>query len=506
MTRDETIALLLECEEKRVEARAAALAENKSEDEARSAAREAAKVHWNAWARRLLAERRAIEADGHWDVEKIQGGELKPKNDATRVWMQKASVIFSSCYFLVKEVEKTENSHEEECNRNEDRGLHVEEIRIGAAPINFEGFIFPDTVQFEGAIFSSYVRFNSATFSGRVFFYNTQFFETARFDNATFSTGTSFERATFFKDARFNSTTFIGASSFYSATFTEDALFIRAKFSNHTWFNSTTFIGCARFSDAIFSGGTSFKNATFRDAASYSKAKFLRDANFKGIKVERSLDLTAASFAEVPAFNQADFKQAPDLDYVKFPLPAFWIGSDETELPPKYRAIRRMAIQGADYEREQMAFKGELRSRRGTTDKWWLLGTWLGMFYDGVADCGRSFVRPLLIWFASVLTFAILYLRTTVDYGSEGWSRCIAEDGVPILKALYLSGRNALVLFSGARDVRISQAYKCLFGGTDAQPRIPDSISFLESFVQIPLSATLIFLFLLAVKNRFRVK
>ena len=53
-----------------------------------------------------------------------------------------------------------------------------------------------------------------------------------------------------------------------------------------------------------------------------------------------------------------------------------------------------MAIQGADYEREQMAFKGELRSRRWTTDKWWHLGTWFGMFYDGVADCGRSIVRP----------------------------------------------------------------------------------------------------------------
>jgi len=31
-------------------------------------------------------------------------------------------------------------------------------------------------------------------------------------------------------------------------------------------------------------------------------------------------------------------------------------------------------------------------------------------------------------------------------------------------------------------------------------------MSFVESFVQVPLSAVLIFLFLLAVKNRFKIK
>ena len=52
---------------------------------------------------------------------------------------------------------------------------------------------------------------------------------------------------------------------------------------------------------------------------------------------------------------------------------------------------------------------------------------------------------------------------------------------------------------SGKRT--FTQAYKCLFG--DA---IPDSVSFVESFMQVPLSAVLIFLFLLAVKNRFKIK
>ena len=49
MTRDETVALFLECEAKRAEARTAALAEGKSR-RGRDIAHEAAKAHWNAWA------------------------------------------------------------------------------------------------------------------------------------------------------------------------------------------------------------------------------------------------------------------------------------------------------------------------------------------------------------------------------------------------------------------------------------------------------------------------
>ena len=104
--------------------------------------------------------------------------------------------------------------------------------------------------------------------------------------------------------------------------------------------------------------------------------------------------MIGANFEQTPTFSQADFKQAPDLDDVQFQLPRFW-RKGQPRLIPLYRALRRMAIQGSDYEREQMAFKGELRSRRWTTDKPWALGTWFGLFYDGLADCGRSMARPL---------------------------------------------------------------------------------------------------------------
>ena len=109
--------------------------------------------------------------------------------------------------------------------------------------------------------------------------------------------------------------------------------------------------------------------------------------------------MTGARFKQVPAFNQADFKQAPDLDDVRVSASVL-LARGDAELIARYRAIRRMAIQGADYEREQMAFKGELRSRRWTTDKWWHFGTWFGLLYD--RPCGlRALHRPAALALAS---------------------------------------------------------------------------------------------------------
>jgi hypothetical protein len=77
----------------------------------------------------------------------------------------------------------------------------------------------------------------------------------------------------------------------------------------------------------------------------------------------------------------------------------------------------------------------------------------------------------------------------------------VASDASVFVKSLYISGRDALVLSSGGKDDRVTKAYQCLFGDV-----IPDGVSFVEAFVQVPLSAVLIFLFLLAVKNRFKIK
>jgi len=171
-----------------------------------------------------------------------------------------------------------------------------------------------------------------------------------------------------------------------------------------------------------------------------------QSADFSAIKSDHGFDLTDAQFSKVPAFSQADFKQAPDLDNVRFPARPFSRGGDK-DLVPQYRALKRLAVQGYDYEREQMAFKGELRSRRWLIDKWYGPSVWFGMFYDFFADCGRSIWRPFATWAALVLGFAAFYFWRSAD----GLATRCGSPETPALQALYLSIKNGLVLFGGTR-------------------------------------------------------
>ena len=284
----------------------------------------------------------------------------------------------------------------------------------------------------------------------------------AWFDSATFSGDARFDSATFSGDAWFARATFSGNAWFDSATFSGDARVRQRHLRGHASFDGTTFSGNASFDSATFSGDASFGSATFTKSTSFRDAKFgseekKTDADFTAIKVERAFDLTGAYFSKVPSFCQADFKQAPDLDGVDFPLPpAEPLTSGDKDLIPKYRAIRRMAIQSADYDREQRAFKGEMRSRRWKIDKSGILkgfsaGVTIGPPIAGARSSGLSRFGLL-----SVLVFAVLYLPA----GKNALDRCVSGDGSIFVKSLYISGRNALVLSSGGKDERITQAYR----------------------------------------------
>ena len=564
MTRDEavrerTVKRFLECEARRAEARAAALAEGKSEDEAREIAHEAAKRYWNAWAADIRAKRKALDEFGVGSAGQDGFGNIEPKNTEMHTWMEEAEADFSRCLFLKKGEEKTQAPPEDDKNEVE-ASLTAKSIEVEVA--DFRGFAFPYHASFNGASFSSSALFDRTAFSGNVSFDSTSFSNTASFSGTSFLSTAWFRNTTFTSSALFGNAAFSGNTWFESASFSGQAWFANATFSNIAWFKSATFSGTATFDSATVSDNASFDSATFRDArfdsatfsgfaqfgsatfsgdawfanatflsfASFDSATFSGDAtfgsstflkstwfreavfgfdekntkaDFSAIKVERAFDLTEARFSKIPSFCLADFKQAPDLDRVSFPLPSaepFVIG--DPSLIPKYRALRRMAIQGADYESEHKAFKGELRSRRWGIDKWWHPSAWLGVLYDGIADCGRSITQPAIAWAATIIAFAAFYWGRAFA-GAE--ARC-ADGGGAFVQALYFSVKNGLVLFAGTRDARVNQAYACLYTGTAEQPHIPPSVTFVETLLHFPISAVLIFLGLLAVRNRFKIK
>jgi hypothetical protein len=151
------------------------------------------------------------------------------------------------------------------------------------------------------------------------------------------------------------------------------------------------------------------------------------------------------------------------------------------------------------------AFKGEIRSKRFTEHKPWNVVFWFGLLYDAISNFGQSATRPLLIWIMQIFIFGYFYFREGYYHGDR-WRTCLRAGGDPLLQALLISVKNAFVAFASSRDPRIISAYECLYGPSTDTPHIPFRVTITEMLVQVPLSAGLIFLFLLAVRNQFKIK
>ena len=141
MTRDETVALFLECEAKRAEALAAALAKGKDERDAENTAHQAAKAHWNGWAQTMLDERKAMEADGRWSRESTISD-----------WLWRAATNFSSCHFFDRRAATEVLAPEFKAALIKKA---AEPIPISLAGAPFDGFVFPGYALFFNAVFTN---------------------------------------------------------------------------------------------------------------------------------------------------------------------------------------------------------------------------------------------------------------------------------------------------------------------------------------------------------------
>ncbi|MBI4724984.1 MAG: pentapeptide repeat-containing protein [Rhodomicrobium sp.] len=550
MTRDETVALFLECEAKRAEARAAALAESKSGDDAENIAHEAAKAHWNAWAEGLLAERRALEEAGAWKASRhfIPWYPEQGENKQTRAWLEEAA----------------EGEANEESGSPKER---VKLIRIKDGLVRFGGFIFPGEARFRSAAFSSPARFDRAAFSGL-----------ALFSNAAFSGYT-----------RFNSAAFSGPALFGGQTFTNDVF----------------------FNGAAFQAEADFALATFERVAQFNGACFLGPADFNAVWGKRTFSLSAASFEGVPDFIQAHFEEAPRLDNVQVvgrmiaphPRPGCketesrWIKlwrearyaggrawtwprrakvgiswrvlAADRDIPARWLALKRLAIQAHDTDRELEFHARQERSARFAGDwpapwpvwrgKAWggFFRFWSGILYQVASDFGRSLARPLAFWVLAVVLGAVVYVSQSpamvearAKARAEGHSALVATLGTafgawwsepvpcyggdkdkpqgnnppPYVGALskslqtgtdlaneawHLAFRNAFILLDGSSEAA-HRTYGCLYGvelygGSNPLAILPSAVS-TASAIQKLFSALMIFLFGLALRNMLKVK
>ena len=352
---------------------------------------------WNTWANDLLAEKNVLKLADIW-----MGGDKSQWNDETRSWHKKAKADFS---------------------------LHVFE-----SDADFRNFQFPGEVSFQTAEFQRYAKFESAvfiydanfrtvTFSKSCKFGNSTFTKLADFFEAEFKNHADFSNVMFLNDGDFDSTKFDGGAhfesaefegraSFQAATFFRETSFTYTKFKNWASYMDAKFWGLTVFHNSEFEGGAMFLQCSFKSGVSFGGSSFKKFAIFRAVSGKGLFSVSNVKFISLPDFTEAHFEEAPLFDDVELKPECFEKSqAHETKLnlPSHWGALKRLAIQAHDHERELQFFKGEIIARRGTEDNWTYARFWFGWLYQILSDFGRSMGRPLFWLGISLMLFAAIY-------------------------------------------------------------------------------------------------
>lgn len=514
---------------------------------------------WNCWAEEMLAQRTKLTETGELATEIDGNGKLLGKNPATQNWLIAAISNFSEHHF--SQADFTDFLFPGDTSFN--RAQFPYYVRFNRTRFigqtEFEEVVFPGTAEFNKAQFIGTAGFTKARFISTALFNNAEFFsnaifqkvefDSAEFQETIFLSKGYFREATFAKRAMFTKATFVGIAEFYQATFKgvpvfykakliDEAKFRRVTFENHVAFNKATFTGKASFEEAKCSGNVLFREVTFKEDVifnqanfesytSFQNAVFQKDASFVAIRCQSFFTLENATFFWVPDFAQAIFAEALRLDNSHFKSTSI----SEQKLvsvnlkegaPARWRALKRLAVQGHDHERELNFLAEEIKSLRGVQD--WLVPNplslrkgspicwpgggryWAGLLYQWFSDFGRSAGRPFFVWIAMTITFTFYFydlsLHSDLDLNKPISLTCSDN---PFVDALYISLHNGLVISGLSRTEKITQSYACLYGKEGNDPIMPTAVV-LAGLGQTILSAALIFLFLLALRNYFRIK
>ncbi len=448
---------------------------------------------------------------------------------------------------------------------------------IGTA--GFEGAVFSAPASFNAGQFLENANFKDAQFTGEVRFSEALFNSDAVFSQCIFWAGVSFRDARFEKAASFGHIRAEGAVRFKGAKFASVADFAEARIAAEADFSEASFDGPAGFNFANFAHGASWKSCAFGGNAdfsgltvarrgafeasrfegdaiflgaqfdapvSFASARFAGNADFSAMQSKVAFVIAGAEFQNVPGFLEASFREPPRVDhlFVADPLKRFhnwkelgqpdprgpsfklWPVAADADASAKFRRLKKLASEAQDHPREQDFYAQELRCQRFWHDKPFGKGKarfWLGWLYGGLANFGRSILRPALAWLLSVFVFALFYFAQQGSAWNvhqppaaigDWFKNLIAGETLPCVsgsssragEALLLSARNAVLKIDWADAAAARRVFGCLYGiDASGTAIIPLSVSAVSLFQAI-VSGCLLFLFLLALRNLLKVR
>ncbi len=413
---------------------------------------------------------------------------------------------------------------------------------FGEGDVGFEGAKFgKGNVNFGGAQFGDgNVNFWRAKFGeGNVNFWRAQFgkgdvgFWQARFGGgnvdfgkAQFGEGNvSFWRTQFGEgNMNFGGTQFgKGDVNFGEAQFGKgDVSFEKTKFGKgHVYFTGTVFnSGYITFSKAQFGGQIRFtidkqqskiKNISFNDIKVAGNLRIDSDfknvATFQRLDVKGSADFSGCTFEKVPDFRDMKLDRPPEVAGMQVPPEklemgfnpfAKYFGDDDDVV--KYRKLKSMAIAASDHVKSGEFFAYEMMAKRGveTTNKFALFVDYL---YGLLSGYGQSYMRPLIslsiLWALFTYSNMMIVFRT-LDFlsGSFFAARLSLHNLVPFISSL-------------SRFVPTPENYTSGFQET-LNRLANDGVNIgwltLLGTVEQLIGAILLFLLLLGLRNKFRLK
>ena len=454
------------------------------------------KDYWDAWVDEIFADKTALESAGKW-----MGEDESEWNDETRSWHERAKADFSD-YTFENDVDFSKFHFPGEVSFR--YANFQENVHFHSAKFHHESY-------FNEVTFSGYCSFRNSTFTKKAGFLEVEFKDFADFRNVMFKNEANFASTKFSHWSWFGSADFKGIASFIGADFFDRANFEKAKFKSEAYFAEVTFFRGAIFNNVEFEGVALFLQCSFKSAAFFKESSFKELATFRAISGKGVFSLYNVKFSSLPDFAEAHFEEAPqfdsvDLEPVRFPR--LQAHETDTNYPTRWRALRRLAIQAHDHERELQFFKGEIIARRGTEDKWTHARFWLGWLYQLLSDFGHSIGLPLLLLVISLLLFSAIYAyQSPTDWNQPSIKpfSCIDGSGDSRKAALGVSVINAFPFAAIGSSDLLNQFYTCLYYIPESAPVIPYVVTF-ASVIQFFVSVVLLFLFLLAVRNHFRIK
>lgn len=434
-------------------------------------------------------------------------------------------------------------------------GAHFED-KVHCDEVTFEGNVEFDESVFNEQAFLEVVFRKKAVFSGATFkkpaTIPATFEGLANFAGTTFEAEANFSKATFKQKADLK-TTFSARSLFDDTVFEKDVDFSCAKFAEEASFLGTKCNGNADFSRADFKGKTVFKSAQFSKIADFRAAQFRARVTFWGESFRKDEELEAgpifvlAEFTEESralfyetdlshalfhncnisnvTFSSVRWRERPHSETRMAFEEVVPLESDEALklengkrnyglIAQLYHQLKKNYDERLDYGAADDFHFGEMEMKRlKVPTKGQLLGLrqfshrhlGLAAWYRLGSSYGNSYVRPaawllfVLLMFAALFPLAGLKKVVTntagvapppITYRSEWSAESPFHDKVRA--ELKLLGKSALASIDTASFQKTSEYVPTYPWGR--------ALAILETL----LTATLVALFLLAIRRRFR--